>query len=950
MKRILILLLLLAAGAGLGCAADRTEAPTPQTQPVKVEVRLMSDPAVQITRAADENGIRDVNLYCFGRSNGRSVHIYSESSLLRFECMPGEYDLFVAANLHADLGDMTPAQLRQYTIAAKNNYADLTMSAATLLTIAPEKGSNTVTLPALSVRRNMAKVAYRIRVADTAPDIELRTVQLVSVPKLSNLFTEAAAPSALTADYTNNPLITIPDAARRDYSGVQYLFENPQGTVPSISDQRDKDAANAPAHATSLMIRAVRGSRILYYRVYLGQNNTDDFNVRRNSTQTLDITILGDADVDTRVHGYGLSVTDDFEKHRLGDYCVLPYSASLYLNIERTDDVPALDAELNVITALDGPFLIDYDECVADFGLDIYHQHGENYYEVTYYPKVVTQANARLEYEVAVRDDYGYSSFFTFEHHFANEIYVATGMGEVTATGALYASEDEKGGLRAACYEEGCTLTAHDKPGFRFVGWYADAALTQQLSASMTYTHRPTSPRNTLYTKYVVDEIHILTDIYTVDFWCDGPVKVDQDEESFIVPYGAECRIRPLEPPLFLGWYDSFDKSKRRLISTDVPYTFIAQENRTIAPAYIAGVNLSASATANCYLAPSLNTAYYFNARVQGNGKATTAITPHTLSGRSVRVIWETGSRSGAVIQSVGFDGDRISFKTGTERGNALIGLFDAGNECIWSWLVWATGADLNANAVAYNTGFTFMDRNLGAETTDPRDVKCKGLYYQWGRPTPFPYPATYNGSAPAAVNYADGFALKAYNPQFQSVPSSFATLAWAIAHPTTLLGNAANPAGGIPAYISSWLAEPNPNLWGNASTGYFYSDQSAKSIYDPCPAGWRVPPPQAWNLNYFKGNTEVASYGWYMTYGMGSNTVFHPFTGELSAGAGNAYFSYTSSWAYLWSNAPGRRSDAMTIVEPSQASVINILSGGVAQKNLQHGQDSAFPVRCVKE
>ena len=89
-----------------------------------------------------------------------------------------------------------------------------------------------------------------------------------------------------------------------------------------------------------------RGSRILDYRIYLGENNTTDFNVGRNTSHTLDITISGDNEVDTRVHGYTLSVTDDFESNRIGDYCVLPFNASLYVNIERAEREPTLTGEL----------------------------------------------------------------------------------------------------------------------------------------------------------------------------------------------------------------------------------------------------------------------------------------------------------------------------------------------------------------------------------------------------------------------------------------------------------------------------------------------------------------------------------------------------------------------------------------------------------------------------
>ena len=419
MTRLLILLSLLASGIGWGCAADLAATATPPTRSVKVELQLSPDPAERITRAADEEAIRDINLYLFGRSNGQSLHFYFRSALVRFECLPGEYDLYVAANLGADLGERSLQQLRTYTIERQEEYATLPMSAVMTVAIAPDKEDDTVTLPTLSVRRNVAKIAYNIRVADKVPDLELRSVRLCSVPGQTTLFTPASVPSTSEKDFTDAPLMELPDAARRSCSGVQYLFENPQGTVSSITDQRDKNADNAPACASYLMIRAARGNRTLYYRVYLGRNNTTDFNVGRNTSHTLDITISGDNEVDTRVHGYTLSVTDDFESNRIGDYCVLPFNASLYVNIERTKSEPTLTGELELLTPTDGTLLVDYEECASRLDLPINRQQGSNYYELVYYPKVITEARARLTYEVRVRDSYGYESRSRFEHCFA---------------------------------------------------------------------------------------------------------------------------------------------------------------------------------------------------------------------------------------------------------------------------------------------------------------------------------------------------------------------------------------------------------------------------------------------------------------------------------------------------------------------------------------------------
>ncbi|WP_418390964.1 DUF4906 domain-containing protein, partial [Alistipes communis] len=716
MTRLLILFSLLASGIGWGCASDLAATATPPTRSVKVELQLSPDPAEQITRTADEEAIRDINLYLFGRSNGQSLHLYSRSALVRFECLPGEYDLYVAANLGADLGERSAQQLLDYTIERQEEYATLPMSAVMTVAIAPYKDDNTVTLPALSLRRNVAKIAYNIRVADKVPDLELRSVRLCSVPGHTMLFTPATAPSTSEKDFTDAPLVELSDAARHSYSGVQYLFENPQGTVPSITDQRDKNADNAPACASYLMIRATRGSRILDYRVYLGENNTTDFNVGRNTAQTLDITISGDNEVDTRVHGYTLNVSDDFESNRLGDYCVLPFNASLYVNIERAESEPTLTGELELLTPTDGTFLVDYDECDPRYDLSLYYQQGSNYYELVYYPKVITEARARLAYEVRVRDSYGYESRYRFEHRFANALYVApSGGGTVSAAGALHAETANGGTLRAACYERGCTLTATADAGYRFAGWYADEEHTELLCASETYSYVPKTYAASLYPLFVAEKVHILTDIYTVRFECDAPVEVDQDEESFIVPAGSRCTIRAMEPALLTGWYDAFDKSRRQLITADKTYSFVATEERIIAPDYAEGTDLSAAGTANSYIAPRMQEIYLFDATVQGNGRATTGITPQKLKGTSARLIWQTGTAVRAVVCDVGYNGRRISFRTGTAiGGNALIGLFDKDGDCIWSWHIWATNGALTTHV--YPSGYVFMDRNLGAE------------------------------------------------------------------------------------------------------------------------------------------------------------------------------------------------------------------------------------------
>ena len=904
-------------------------------RPVTAELRITTEDMLRLaTRATDEEAIRDINLYLFGRSNGQSLHFYSRSALVRFECLPGEYDLYVAANLGADLGERSVQQLRTYTIKWQEEYATLPMSAVTTVAIAPDKG--TVTLPTLSVRRTVAKIAYNIRVADKVPDLELYSVQLFSIPVRTGLFAAAASASTSEKDFTEAPLVELPDAARRSCSGVQYLFENPQGTVPSITDQRDKNADNAPACASYLMIRAARGNRTLYYRVYLGRNNTTDFNVGRNTSHTLDITISGDNEVDTRVLGYTLSVTDDFESNRIGSYCVLPFNASLYVNIERTKSEPTLTGALELLTPTDGTLLVDYEECASRLDLPINRQQGSNYYEVIYYPEpLVTAAHAQLAYEVRVRDSYGYESRRRFEHRFANALYVAppTG-GTVTAARALHVEKPTGGTLRAACYEQGCTLTAKAAAGYRFAGWYADEGHSELLCGTETYSFVPATYRTWIYPYFEASKVHIITDIYKVSLECDAPYEVDQDEESFIVPAGSRCTLSVNnELPLFRGWYDQTG-GQNVLLGTARSITFTATEKRAVMPGYLSATNLSAAGTANSYIAAAHNAGYRFNSRVQGNGRATTGLTPATLSGTTARVLWESGGTRGGVVAEVEHTGSTICFRTGPNYGNALIGLFDAAGRCIWSWHIWATNGALTTHV--YPSGYVFMDRNLGAENLDPGDPASRGLYYQWGRKDPFPYDLE-------AFDYGEGFAFGTYYGE----DSSTATVAWAAAHPATLLGRAADPSD--PAQrLSSWLGQPSPNLWGNASTGGRPTTAGAKSIYDPCPPGWRVPPPEAWTLEQTTVSSTIEGGCYLYT---GSVWPYYPYAGLLHVmPTGKEMYVGVGIRTQLWTNAPGSPASDPSRVDATTAVSFGVLPPEVLQLYRQNHQAAAYPVRCVKE
>ena len=230
----------------------------------------------------------------------------------------------------------------------------------------------------------------------------------------------------------------------------------------------------------------------------------------------------------------------------------------------------------------------------------------------------------------------------------------------------------------------------------------------------------------------------------------------------------------------------------------------------------------------------------------------------------SAKVVWATDRN---LIKYTDYKNGRITFTTkdGSElqEGNALIGGFDADDNLLWCWHIWATAAEPEANAVQIN-GYTFMGCNLGAfgnSTADHEEILASyGLYYQWGRPTPFPRPRYYN-CAGSSSQYI-------YDPDVAMVSMTVAEcdddnirIAAAIASPLVFV---------------TGIEEP----WQGAN-GLTWRDEE-KSVYDPCPAGWRVPQSYVFagvtiDPAELTGDMETLreQYGWRLTDGAQSAFFF---------------------------------------------------------------------------
>jgi hypothetical protein len=111
------------------------------------------------------------------------------------------------------------------------------------------------------------------------------------------------------------------------------------------------------------------------------------------------------------------------------------------------------------------------------------------------------------------------------------------------------------------------------------------------------------------------------------------------------------------------------------------------------------------------------------------------------------------------------------------------------------------------------------MDRNLGANSADKTKGKeTHGMYYQWGKKDPLP------GFAPP--NYIREYAI--------DMPPEYLknNLAYAIEYPDEYIVAAGGTGDWYTYYIFDNIYDED--LWGGLS--------KKKTIYDPCPEGWRVP------------------------------------------------------------------------------------------------------------
>lgn len=472
-------------------------------KPVHVTLSLVPSRQTQITwsRTVSESAIRDVHLYIFGNGDLHPVEpVRSQEANMRFECLPGRYEMFVLTNAGSDLGPMTRDELLRYELSAPDSDDHLIMTARRNVLIAASPQS--VTLEPMEVTRCAAKISYRIGVASEAGDIRLHSVQVLNMPQRVRIF-DANYPSQEFADKQSSEV----SAPGQLFSNTFFMLPNLQGDVPGITDQTQKCPANAPPQATCLRIRATRDTKVLDYYVYLGRNNTSNFDVCANTQYSLDITIRGDNESDVRVQSYTVAVectpliapSDGFLLERTPLKLTLRLAGS-YLDA-------GISVTLEIKSGNKRFFRVDG---IGDLLEHSLHLSGpENMFEIRYFPHAFTRTDCRFEFTVHIRDKFGEVTAHDFSFCYAHSAKIYTKWFDGMQGDGIISSEDALGCVKhmtlSSIYymfylpDEGCTLVATPNENRQFEGWSRTHDHTGDINYDPHYRFNPLQDPDTIY-------------------------------------------------------------------------------------------------------------------------------------------------------------------------------------------------------------------------------------------------------------------------------------------------------------------------------------------------------------------------------------------------------------------------------------------------------------------
>jgi hypothetical protein len=347
-----------------------------------------------------------------------------------------------------------------------------------------------------------------------------------------------------------------------------------------------------------------------------------------------------------------------------------------------------------------------------------------------------------------------------------------------------------------------------------------------------------------------------------------------------------------------------------RMLESGKTYSFAPASPPTFA------YRLSNNGTANCYIIGGEGKRYAFDATVRGNGVIINGYFPNGIPATigqseeySASLLWwmsgePTNVSYDASTGYISFTG--IDTTANGASGNAVIALKDGSGEILWSWHIWLIGTpqpdEVYETGIYYNGTVTMMPYNLGSVNTWNFGSAAvtypffDGLLYQWGRKDPFLGARWYTDDFnPKKGENFGGVADFTYDGVSPVTPEE------AYKHPTTFY-KSFNALG-------DWVGIRYDNLWGNGSGGYAGWDgdnnkaYGVKTLFDPCPPGYKVPPRNTWSANFSNIASLSFDRGYAFKYN-GTATTFYPASGFRNIGG---RLSYVGSYGYYWSSSPSK-------------------------------------------
>ena len=205
------------------------------------------------------------------------------------------------------------------------------------------------------------------------------------------------------------------------------------------------------------------------------------------------------------------------------------------------------------------------------------------------------------------------------------------------------------------------------------------------------------------------------------------------------------------------------------------------------------------------------------------------------------------------------------------------------------------------------------MDRNLGATAATSSDkLASYGLLYQWGRKDPFLGGNGISSTTQAASTLSWPAAVSANGSN---------NVSYSIENPTTFIKSSST-------YNYDWTVKDD-NLW-----------KSSKTMYDPCPAGYRVPDggdTGVWKKAGFATTTATTWDSGY-NFNISGSTTWYPAAGYRRYSDGTLLS--VGSGGYCWSCTPSG----------TNAYYLFFLSDSVYPAYNYYSRASGRSVRCLRE